>query len=176
MLIVSLAIALLVTLVIAFASRLDSVGRDGWKTYRNTRYEYEIRYPADWLIEVRDPQPGDDFETQYVVLTKGIAQGAAEGAVAQVLVAVNFQGDWCTAGQVTVVREVVVSGVRGDEYVCSLGVGAGCQSLTACQEGPQNIVRYFEGAKGKLNYTVWSKPLGESETVRKIIEAFRFLE
>ena len=168
---------LLFLLAIAFVFLLDvPFDNDAWKTYRNAAYGYEVRYPRDWLIEARDPELGDDFETQYVVISKGVGQIEVQVAVAHVLVAVNFQGDWCTAGRVGAAREISVSGMRGQEYICLIGEGSDCQPRPACEREPQNIVRYFAGARGKQNYTVWSKLLGELATVRKIIESFRFLE
>src|SRR5215216_2871135 len=54
----------------------DDAPGDGWKTYRHERFKYEFRYPPDWVVtENREPQPGDDFLTQLVVMTPKSVSG-----------------------------------------------------------------------------------------------------
>ena len=129
----------------------------GWQTYANDEFGYEIGYPSGWTLTVRDPQPGDDFEYQEVRLSKGETS---------VLAAVNFQGGWCETGR-SENRDITVSGVAGVETYCYYG----------SEPKPAGIVRYFKGAKGELNYTVFAQPTGgDVDTVRKIVQSFRFTD
>ena len=146
-------IAVLIAAIWAFAP-IGIAGRDEWRTYRNEVYGYEFRYPSAWKVQIRNPEPGDDFETQYVNVS---------GPGGSVLVAVNFQGDWCLAGGRTESRQIMVSGVAAAEYLCYLDGSA----------APYNIVRYLEGARGRRNYTVWGQVESDLTVVAAIVEGFR---
>src|SRR5262245_14313315 len=70
----TLAMAVPLIALLAFISYQryvqDDSANDGWKTYRNERFKYEFRYPPDWnVVGGREPQPGDDFLMQYVVIS-----------------------------------------------------------------------------------------------------------
>src|SRR3990172_1079721 len=133
---IALFVSIATVLGVILIALLISEPNVTWREYSNTKFEYQLRYPSNWSIEIRDPQPGDDFEYQHIRLSH-------EAGI--VLVAVNFQGGWCETGALTS-REIAVSGVHGTEDICQI----------AGEEAPRSIVRYFPGAKGKRNYTVWS--------------------
>ena len=132
---------------------------DGWKTYRNERYGYEVRYPASWQAEIRDPRPEDDFETQNITLDNG----PREAGGGHVIVWVNPQGDACTTYDTIERRAITVSGVRGEEIVC---------------RSPhfEQRLRKFDGAKGMQTYWVLGDSKDEHSTVEQIVESFRFTD
>jgi hypothetical protein len=126
----------------------DEDDGDGWLTYRNVEFQYEIAYPPQWSIEIRDPQPGDDFVYQYVRFTSGDAS---------VSMTLNFQGDWCMGTGISK-RPIVVDGVEGIESICS-----------------DLSVRHFERAIDGNNYTLFAQPNLEDPPLRQMVESFRFL-
>jgi hypothetical protein len=150
---IALGIVVAAASVAAAALLLD--GGDDWRTYRNERFGYEIRYPPDWPIDIRNPQPGDDFESQRVAFTRDPNR---------VIASVNFQGDWCTTGRPQV-REITVSGVPGQEYVC----------YDEGQRDPFQLVLHLPDRNGR-SYTVLSQSRTDFATVEKIVRSFRFLE
>jgi hypothetical protein len=175
------AVAILAGVATAFviSKCCGKANDDRWETYRNDFYGYEIEYPADWQIEIgeRLEDPDSDFETQGVRITNGTKE---EGR-GRVLAYVNFQGDWCTTGR-SEQAEVTVSGIRGVETRCFWPEDWPCTPEPECRENPYEIVRRFEGARGGYDYTILGSvgsgggSAEESDTVRSIVETFRFVD
>jgi hypothetical protein len=129
---------------------------DAWVTYRNQAFHYEISYPPDWTIEVRDPRPGDDFLTQWVNLSRGEAD---------VQVTVNFQGGWCESGYCDH-SEIEVAGVHGTQDLWDWDL-----------DGSVNwAVRHFPEARDQSNYTIIATPGGELELTLRVLDTFTFLD
>jgi hypothetical protein len=138
-----------------YAVAIRGEGGDGWKTYRNQQFGYEIRYPPDWTIAVRDPLPTDDFEYQDVDFAHGPDSAG---------VTVNFQGGWCESGACPT-RDINVSGVAGREYLWDWD-----------EDGAVDVaVRHFGHVEGDRNYTVMGRIVSDRATVERIIETFRFM-
>jgi hypothetical protein len=148
-------------------------GGDAWETYRNRDYGYEVRYPQDWTIEVRDPQPDDDFETQSVRLVRDATDLTRAEWSPGVLVVVNLQGGWCETDRVET-HPITVSGVEGEEYVC-YQPNWPCTPEPACREQPVFIGRFFEEMDGRPRYAVLGQTEDDVDSVRRIVESFRFL-
>jgi len=125
---------------------------DDWALYRNADFHYELKYPRDWSIEIRDPQPDDDILTQSIRL---LDQNAT------VIVAANFQGGWCESGTRSE-SPITVSGIQGRKFECG-GID-------------QPIVLYFHNVKGMPNYVVIGWSAEDIQTVQAIIESFKFLD
>jgi hypothetical protein len=132
-----------------------AVSTAGWNTYTNPTFGYRVRYPDGWTVAVRDPQPGDDFESQSIRVSKGTAS---------VLVVVNLQGAWCESGRRQEKQAIVVSGFNGVEWRCWLDG----------QSEPYQIVRHFEDVKSRT-YTALGNAGGERVNVEAIVESFEFL-
>ena len=154
---------------------------DGWLTYRNDEFGYEFRYPPDWRIEIRPPL--HDVETNVDVQGVNVWKGNDAEPTARVLVVVNFYGGWCETGRVQQQRNVEVSGVTGREWTCYLEPFP-CQPMPGCWTTPYAIVRYFDNAKGQdnhialgaVNVQAGEDTSAEADTVRKIVESFRFVD
>ncbi|HLF72550.1 MAG TPA: hypothetical protein VI759_10405 [Dehalococcoidia bacterium] len=163
---------------------LDNDG-DGWKTYRNDRYGYEVRYPPEWHLDVgeRLVDPVDDFETQSVRFRKGAPPdpnaplAGAEHGAAIVAIYVNFMGDWCLGqGIPHTERSMDVSGVPGIEYTCYGRQSQPCQPEPACYGEPIETVYFFEIVPGRQNYTIFAGLREDDETARRILQSFRFID
>jgi hypothetical protein len=164
-------------LLMAGCDDLADIGLEdaGWKTYRNADFGYEVSYPREWQVEVRDPQPDDSVETQWVRVSGKSTRRDVAPSDESVLVAVNFQAGWCNGAARVETKEIAVGGVPGIEYDC-YHVGPECRPQPNCQAQPYGIVRFFEGAQGKQNYIVIGDPTSDPLLVRRIIETFRFVE
>ncbi|HEY4685554.1 MAG TPA: hypothetical protein VII57_05850 [Dehalococcoidia bacterium] len=146
--------------------------QEGWLTYRNDLYDYEVSYPAEWQIEVGERLVDDrgTFETQRVRLRRG-----SSSAGPFVSVYVNFQGDWCEGIGRRIVEDVFVAGNGGRYYECFADT---CPNPPepVCRPDPYRIVLFLEGARGRLNYTVFGEARDDAATVRRIVESFRFID
>ena len=169
-------IALTGLAVLACSVKYEDIGlRDaGWHTYRNTDFGYEFSYPRQWELQTREPRPDDDFETQWA-RASGVSQHSEGPPTSEsVLVAVNFQGGWCSGAGRVDTRDIVAGGVPGREYEC-YNASPACQPQPNCFSQPYGIARLFEGVNGKQNYLVLGDPTSDPLLVRRIIESFRFL-
>jgi hypothetical protein len=162
---------------LACNSRIEDIGLHdaGWKTYRNDDFAYEISYPRDWETSVRNPWPGDAIETQWVRFSGMTERRDTPPSLESVLVAVNFQADWCTEAGRIETQEIVVDSVPGIEQEC-FHTDAACQPQPNCLTQPYGLARFFPGALGRQNYLVLGDPTADPLLVRRIIESFRFLE
>jgi hypothetical protein len=173
----------------------DDAAGDGWKKYRNERFKYEIRYPASWDVErdgpVLDLQPG--LPTHYISfidrgvptpdITKPISAADPPRIFPTKAVAwVNPQGDWCL--QRTEESEIVVSGVKGKEYVCywyGLNVET-CEPQPKCREQPIGLMRDFQ--RGDTRFWVFAdvSPFKNEHIeadygiARRVVQSFRFVD
>lgn len=163
---------------------------DGWKTYRHEIFKYEFRYPADWtIVENREPQPGDDFLSQLVVIApKAKAQEPNRRPAPHVMAMVNPQGDQCGAGGFNG-SPIEVSGFKGVEVVCHFWLGpAGsggpdCNPKPKCVDVPFAAARWFERGDNTKFYILVNNTLvtefdqsAEANFVilRKILDSYRF--
>jgi hypothetical protein len=129
-----------------------------WLPYLNTVYEYEIHFPGDWPVEIRNPQPGDTIEMHRFEVRQGPDRRSD-----RVSVSIFFQGGHCEGRPDRIERSpIVVSGIPGEEIFCDHG-----SSL--------EIVWRFENAKGGRTYTIIARSVTDHATVRKIVESFKFL-
>ena len=128
----TLALAIPLVAVLAFIDYqryVEEDAGDGWKTYRNARFGYEIRLPPSWEVE-RVDSPGDlkpGLPTQMTTFVQGGVRDdpiprSSDQPPPQVAprasVWVNPQGDWCTGNTYSDKRTISVDGVPGDERVC----------------------------------------------------------
>jgi hypothetical protein len=190
----TLAMAVPLVAILAFVAYnryvQDDGPSDGWKTYRNERYSYELRYPPDWeIIEERDyPRGGgnEPIDIQYVVFARDPVDPAQPGVrpVPHVYAAVNFQGDWCTSTLGMSTTKVRVGGVDGEEHVCWLkSPGADtCTPQPRCVDVPWGLMRDIK--RGEKRFWVFSdvdvsgdmNAAADYETTRKIVQSFRFVD
>jgi hypothetical protein len=160
------AIVAAVGLLIACSGGEDSV------SYRNEALGYELRFPASWQIDVQSPSATaarGRAPQEYVRLTGPNSQGAPS-----VVIAVNYDATWCETGLGQSVSVIYVSGVSGEEYVCSLGEGYACRPAPACREEPYQLVWNFPGERGRLGFVVLGTPGHDLEGVRKVFASLRF--
>jgi hypothetical protein len=167
----------LAALLLACNAGIEDIGLHdaGWKTYRNHDFAYEVSYPNEWEVSVRNPWPGDAIETQWVRLSGMTERRDTPPSLESVLVAVNFQASWCTEAGRIEIREIVVSGVPGIEQEC-FRTDPACEPKPNCLTQPYGLARFFPDALGVQNYLVLGDPTSDPLLVRRIIESFRFLE
>jgi hypothetical protein len=161
-----LAIAVPLIVIIAYVGydryvKDDGTPGDGWKTYRNERYGYELRYPSDWqIIEESDYPAGSGNETidiQYVIFARDKVDPSRPGIRPRphVFAAVNFQGGWCESTKRIDIHDVTVSGTKGTEYICFLGAELvpSCEPNPQCADEPWTVLRRFE--RNGVKFQVW---------------------
>lgn len=168
---------------------------DGWQTYRNERFDYEIRYPGNWVItEANIPGPTGAPPQHYVSLSERSLAGPGSNAPAAtdrgqaspplVLVWVNTHSDQCAVPRSPCQGRVVsVRGVQGLEVIRVLRIDSpGCEPQPGCRQLPVGILRRFE--RGGTRYQV-SADMGlfmnenvraDFEVGRKIVQSFRFVD
>jgi hypothetical protein len=142
-----------------------------WSNYSSEFLGFAITYPSDWHLEER----GQTVPTNEAFITGGVTISRQEDARSgpKVLAYKNFQGDWCLRGR-QVAREVEVSGVSGIETNCFA-----CEADApedSCPSDPHTIVRVFGVIGDPGDYVVKGETEGEAETVRRIVESFRFID
>src|SRR5436189_234905 len=123
-------LALLMAVLVAIVGFLaydryvkDDGPNDGWKTYRNERFKYEIRLPPVWEVE-RDT--GGDVEanvpTRYTVYVDHTSPDEpypispdqpSPKRAPRVTVWVNPRGDWCTSTTGITTADIEVNGIKG---------------------------------------------------------------
>jgi hypothetical protein len=159
--------AVLMTIGLIMSIALEPGGPEpGWrKASYPPLFGYELRHPSDWArifaILNNDDAPG--------ALTLWLTKGAD-----RVQLEVNFQGGWCEGGKRQQISDIVVSGIAGRHYECYADT---CPEppLPRCEPKPYEIVRYFGNVKGRQNYVIIGRPTADVDTVRRIVQSFRFL-
>jgi hypothetical protein len=143
-----------------------------WRTYRSHFLGFEIAYPGEWHIVEKLPPVDSDMAFVLGGVTISEQLEVHEGP--HVLSYKNFQGDWCLRGKL-VESEVVVSGIAGIETTCYACEPDAPQE--ACPADPYTILRIF-GTVGRPDYYVVLGDVvdGDVETVRRIVESFRFID
>lgn len=144
---------------------------NGWLTYRDEEKGYEISYPPDWVI-------GESFHTfspNLEILPQGDV-GLALPRPTEVTVTVDFHIDvWCLGRHE--VRRAVVSGYEGYDLVCYYdGPTPPCGTQGECVTVLELMRRTFEPGRGGSAYYVSGRGAEHSDTVRSIVESFRFAE
>jgi len=135
--------------------------REGWNAYTNREHGYQIEYPPAWELRERATRCDETFCVQDIELKRGDA--------ASIFVFVNFQGGWCEGSPRKTVEDIVVSGHGGKEYRCS--------DFTIRSFGPgDSVIRYFPGAKGKINYLILGQARSDLSEVDAIVATFRFID
>ena len=132
----------------------DDAPGDGWKTYRNERFKYEIKYPPTWQVgrdEHGELQPGmetgfTDIWDRTVPTPGNLPRSASDLPIvypARAVAWVNPQGDWCL--QRVTETEITVNGVKGKELVCywyGLNI-ENCKPQPRCREQPFGPISGF---------------------------------
>jgi hypothetical protein len=147
---------------------------DDRETYRNEALGYQLSYPSSWQLDILSPSATTSRSRgpqEYVRVTGPDSDGAPS-----VVVAVNFDARWCETGLGQEVSVVYVSGVAGEEYVCSLGEGFACRPVPACRDEPYQLVWNFPGERGRLGFVVMGTPGNDLDAVRKVFASFQFSE
>ena len=142
-----------------------------WRTYSNQFLGFEIGYPDEWYLD----ESGQTAESSEPFIHGGVTISQNEDARngPKVLAYKNFQGDWCLRGR-REEREIEVSGVAGVETNC-----LDCEEdapLETCPPDPHTIVRTFGRVGVRDYYVVKGEPDEDLETVRRIVESFRFID
>jgi hypothetical protein len=196
--VMALLVAMLLVAILAYVAYVrDDVSDDGWQTYRDRHFGYELRYPPGWqLVSEWNARETNGVEFQTLVFGREPAPPSRPNQVPvpNVTVSVNFQGDLC-GGPGS--QPIEVGGVAGSETTCYFDVGGlGCTPMPQCMEKPLTIVRRFE-TKGR-KYYVWANngyvtitmqgtPISTPQaddpeaaqtaaTLRKIVESYRFVD
>ena len=147
-------------ILIAFGESNDQ--HPGWRSYRNGEQSYRIEYPVGWELK---EEPTRCDQTGFCVQSIELKRGED----ASVYVFVNFQGGWCEDLPAPTVADIEVSGYAGKEYRCP--------SFTIRSFGPgASIIRYFPGAKGKINYVVMGQSRSDLSEVEAVVKTFRFTD
>jgi hypothetical protein len=171
----------------------DDAPGDGWKTYRNERFKYEIRYPASWVVEREsggDLQPG--VPTHWIsfidptVPTPDFAQPRSMTSPplvypARLVAWVNPQGDWCTTTLKVERQPVIVNGVNGQKIFCypSAHDAETCNPLPFCAKEAWSIMLDLTRNDTKFWIFVESYPVkdpGTAAMLQKVIDSFRFVD
>ena len=137
---------------------------DGWTTYRDQEYGFEIRYPEGWTAAER-AGPG-----VRLVPDANIADPLVDRQAPAVIVILDSEGDWCGSGRIES-RPITVSGVRGEEHSCYPPDDL-CLPAPGCE--PTTIVRFFQGRDGTV-YRVLGQTDGDVDMVRRVVQSFRFI-
>ncbi len=144
---------------------------DGWQTYRNERFRFEIRLPAEWRVE-NVLETSSEAKRGISVRFADPAHPASSGTALHADVKINWVGDWCVSSAPLIEsREITVGAVKGSERLCFWSPGQ-----------PFSVLRDFE----KDGNRVWAigetapPPLGtaaaEFPTALKIVQSFRFVD
>jgi hypothetical protein len=170
----------------------DDAG-DGWKTYRNERFKYEIRMPPSWELEREnggDLQPG--LPTHWIsfidrtVPTPDLSQPRSMSSPplvypARLVAWVNPQGDWCTSTLKIERQAITIGGVNGEKAFCypSSHESETCQPRPLCADEPWSILLKITRNETRFWVFVESFPVRDeatAATLGKVIDSFRFVD
>jgi hypothetical protein len=194
----TLAMAVPLVAIVAFVAydryvKDDGPG-DGWKTYRNDRFKYEIRLPPGWEPEREsggEVEPG--VTTLHSIYVDRLAPdepypvSSAEPPpkrAPRITVWVNPRGDWCTSTKGVTTTDIEVGGVKGQELICILAgpVADYCTPKPKCTDVPWGIMRDFNhhGDRvwvfGDVYVPTDENAMAHYETLRKAVQSFRFVD
>lgn len=157
---------------------LEKVGHSdlAWKTYTDTTYGYEISYPRDWEVKMRDPESVDDFPRPIFDFS-GETTRKYDGSKSEELlrVEVNTDDTWCDEAASTRTTEIVVDGHPGYETLC-FRAAESCEPEPNCWALPYGIVRHFNAISDLPSLTFISEPTTDSFLVRRMLDTLRFID
>jgi hypothetical protein len=193
--VLTLALAVPLIAVMAFTTydRYLKDAGDGWKTYRNERFGYEIRYPLTWQV---DRESGGDVQSgppthwiSFIDRTVPTSDSTEPRTMAspplvnpaRLVVWVNPQGDWCM-GTLKIERQPVsVDGVPGEKAFCYLSSheAATCSPRPLCADEAWSTMLSLTRNDTRFWILVESFPVQDARTppmLRKVIDSFRFVD
>jgi hypothetical protein len=193
----TLAMAVPLVAILAFVAYdryvKDDAPGDGWKTYRDERFKYEIRFPSTWNLDRDDGgQLTPELTTRYTsfldstVPTPNLTTPQSGMYPARfptkAVVWVNPQGDWCL--QRVTETEIIVDGVVGKELTCYwYGINVeNCVPQPKCREQPLGLMRIFDRGGDKFWVLADIGPYRndrmaeEFDVARRVVQSFRFTD
>jgi hypothetical protein len=175
----TLAMAVPLVAILAFVAydryvKDDGPG-DGWQTYRNERFKFEIRLPPSWRVEL-EHETSSESRPGVAGIAVRFADPEHPSSFGQALHAevsiIPGGRDWCTSSAPLIEsRDITVGSLKGTENLCFWSAGQ-----------PFSVLRDFT----KDGNRVWvigetaPPPLGTSApefpTALKIVQSFRFTD
>jgi len=126
--------------------------------YVNTEHGYEFTYDEGWTLAEGQTSCDPQFCNQVTELT-------AEGT--EVYFFVNFNGGWCESTQNMQRRDIQVSGLKGEEFICP---GFGIRDASGTRDA---IIWHLQVPDADTNYVVIGQASpGALDGVEDIVRSF----